>query len=277
VATLHVVRQRGLARPNETTSLDQHPARTKTRLDQPQRRQRTMPARNIIGTPLQKLWYTWRSHRFPWRKTYFVGADAPSPTAERDECVLTEPLTVGMDLEGNTFWEFRDRLQAHRPRRTVVHKDKSRDWADYAGAVSPAWHQWLRAAREAAPSIAEQEAEMARRTALARNAALADARWLAKPSLLNAVPHPPPRSKSANDSGLQRAQDVGRGEIGAELGGTRVEGPRDTGETAARAHDRKGEHSPWADAEKGRARGFKAGEWDPNAALPRRRGCGGSE
>lgn len=29
--------------------------------------------KHIVGTRWQKLWYTWRSHRFPWRKTYFVG------------------------------------------------------------------------------------------------------------------------------------------------------------------------------------------------------------
>ncbi|KAF8533881.1 hypothetical protein BDD12DRAFT_463554 [Trichophaea hybrida] len=146
-----------------------------------------MPAKHILGTPWQRLWYTWCSHRFPWRKSFFVG----------------------MDLEGNTFWEFRNRLNASRPRRTVVFKDKSLDWVDYASTVSPAWHQWLRATRIPAPTIEEQHAENTRQEVLAKNVVLADARWAAKPSLLNTGPHPPKDSvvesntKFCNDSGLQ--------------------------------------------------------------------------
>jgi len=180
-----------------------------------------MPSKNIIGTPLQKLWYTWRSHRFPWRKTYFIGRQCPRLLTNSGNPLLTDK--TGMDLEGNTFWEFRDRLQAHRPRRTVIFKDKSKDWVDYAHSVSPAWHQWLRATRLPAPTIEEQVEDNVRKQVLARNAAIADARWNAKPSLLNAGPHPPPDSvlesntKIANDLGLQRDQRVGRGEVGAEL------------------------------------------------------------
>jgi NADH:ubiquinone oxidoreductase subunit len=58
--------------------------------------------------------------------------------------------------------EFRDRLNASRPRRTVIFKDKSLDWADYASAVSPAWHQWLRATQIPAPTIEEQLANNSR-------------------------------------------------------------------------------------------------------------------
>ena len=36
--------------------------------------------KHIVGTKGQKLWYTWRSHRFPWRKTYFVGTSSPPPS-----------------------------------------------------------------------------------------------------------------------------------------------------------------------------------------------------
>lgn len=164
-----------------------------------------------------------------------------------------------MDLKGNTFWEFRDRLNASRPRRTVIFKDKNLDWVDYAGAVTPAWHQWLRATRIPAPSIEEQVDENKRQEGIAKNAALADARWAAKPSLLNVGPRPPP------DSGLQRDQKVGRGEVGADLGGKGSEVMLE-----ARAHGLRKE-DPWVEAEQ---EGFKAGEWDPNAKLPKIRSRG---
>ncbi|KAI5842246.1 hypothetical protein BZA05DRAFT_380075 [Tricharina praecox] len=226
-----------------------------------------MPSKNIIGTPLKKLWYTWRSHRFPWRKTYFIG----------------------MDLSGNTFWEYRDRLAAHRPRRSVTFSDPNLDWVDYASAVSPAWHQWLRATRVSAPTIEEQREDTRRQEVLAVNAARADARWEAMPSLVNAPPHPPRDSviesntKFANDSGLQRpgggggGQGVGRGEVGAEVGGKDIEGHREAGEKASSPHGLRGDKDPWAEAEIGRARGFKQGEWDPNANLPRVRSRGRSD
>lgn len=185
-----------------------------------------------------------------------------------------------MDLEGNTFWEFRHRLSASRPRRTVVFRDKSLDWVDYASAVSPAWHQWLRALRIHAPTIDEQLADNTRREVLKRNAALADARWAAKPSLLNAGPHPPPNSvpesntKPSNDSRLQQRQGVGCSEVGADLSGGRAEAPRLAGQDAGhRAHGSR-DHDPWATAEQGRGKSFKPGEWDPNASLPKTRSRG---
>ncbi|TGZ82508.1 hypothetical protein EX30DRAFT_363050 [Ascodesmis nigricans] len=162
----------------------------------------------IRSSPFKTLWYTWRSYRFPWRKRYFIG----------------------MDLNQNTFWEFRDRINASRPRRTVVFRDKSRDWVDYASDVSPQWHQWLRALRTAAPTIAEQENDLIRLQQLKAAAKLADARWNSKPSLLNVAPHPPVDSvlekntRWSSDSGLRREQEVGRvvvGDVGNGKGSAR--------------------------------------------------------
>jgi NADH dehydrogenase [ubiquinone] 1 alpha subcomplex assembly factor 2 len=191
-------------------------------------------------------------------------------------------IAAGMDLKGNTFWEFRDRLNTSRPRRTVIFKDKSLDWADYASAVTPAWHQWLRVTRIPAPTIEEQLANNTRQEVLAKNAALADARWAAKPSLLNAGPHPPEDSvlesntKFCNDSGLQRKQNMGRGEVGTDLGGKGVEVERKAGEdNRGRAHGLR-THGPWAECEDEKVRGFKPGEWDPNENLPKRRSAGRS-
>lgn len=136
-------------------------------------------------------------------------------------------------------------------------------------------------ARNEAPSIAEQHQDVMRLAALQRGAALADARWNAKPSLLNTGPHPPPNSvlesntKFSNDSGLQRRQDIGRGEVGADLeGGKSAEKVTVAGEeTGNRAHGlRKSADDPWADASRKSEEGFKHNEWDPNSMLPRGRG-----
>lgn len=179
-----------------------------------------------------------------------------------------------MDLEGNTFWEFRHRLSASRPRRTVVFRDKSLDWVDYASAVSPAWHQWLRALRIPAPTIDEQLADNTRREVLKRNAALADARWAAKPSLLNAGPALESNTKSSNGPRLQQRQGAGCSGVGADLGGGQAGAPRLADQDAGhRAHGIR-DHDRWATAEQGRGKGFRPGEWDPNASLPETRSRG---
>ena len=46
---------------------------------------------------LKQAWFKWKSLKLPWRRQYLVGAD----------------------LAGNTFWEFRDALNAGRWRRIV--------------------------------------------------------------------------------------------------------------------------------------------------------------
>lgn len=43
---------------------------------------------------------------------------------------------AGMDLRGNTFWEYRDRIHAHRPRRMVQPHDTSLSWLDSAAELS---------------------------------------------------------------------------------------------------------------------------------------------
>ena len=48
---------------------------------------------------LKRAWFQWKALRLPWRKQYLVGAD----------------------LSGNTFWEFKDAINANRMRRIVRH------------------------------------------------------------------------------------------------------------------------------------------------------------
>lgn len=78
---------------------------------------------------------------------------------------------------GNTFWEFKDQLNAERLRRTVRYSRKTH-YADVQ--VSPQWHQWLRHTRWEPPTLQEQAADVARQTQLKHNARLADERWAAK-------------------------------------------------------------------------------------------------
>jgi NADH dehydrogenase [ubiquinone] 1 alpha subcomplex assembly factor 2 len=120
----------------------------------------TMSANQI--SPLRQAWYRWKALKLPWRKRFLVG----------------------LDLQGNTFWEFRDALssQQHRMRRIVqcpptVHLSEVK--------ISPQWHQWLRHTRIEPPSLNEQSQDLIRQENLKVLAAQADARWAAKPSFLN--------------------------------------------------------------------------------------------
>lgn len=49
---------------------------------------------------LRQLWHSYKSLRLPWRRQFLVGAD----------------------LSGNTFWEFKDAMNAGRFRRMVKYK-----------------------------------------------------------------------------------------------------------------------------------------------------------
>ncbi|KAH3949759.1 NADH dehydrogenase 1 alpha subcomplex subunit [Parastagonospora nodorum] len=111
--------------------------------------------------PILRAWYEWRMKRFLWRKKWLVG----------------------FDLQGNTFWEFKDQLHALRNRRIAKY---SRDTHYGDVNVSPSWMQWLRHTRFDPPSIAEQQQEIRRQERMKMLAAQADARWASKPSALDA-------------------------------------------------------------------------------------------
>lgn len=56
--------------------------------------------------------------------------------------------------------------------------------------VPPAWHQWLRHTRSDPPSLSEQRAEVARQERIKLLAAQADARWEAKPKVMDGPASP---------------------------------------------------------------------------------------
>ncbi|KAL2017029.1 hypothetical protein VTK56DRAFT_2673 [Thermocarpiscus australiensis] len=126
-------------------------------------------------SPLLRVWYKWKMLRLPWRRQFLVG----------------------LDLQGNTYWEFLDRgsplpsstasasASANRIRwRRMVRCPRGVHHADVV--VPPAWHQWLRHTRADPPSLAEQAADVARQERIKVLAAQADARWEAKPRLTDA-------------------------------------------------------------------------------------------
>ncbi|KAF1937383.1 hypothetical protein EJ02DRAFT_56358 [Clathrospora elynae] len=111
--------------------------------------------------PIRRAWYEWKMKRFPWRKKWLVG----------------------FDLQGNTFWEFKDALHALRNRR-IAQYSRSTHFGDVQ--VSPSWMQWLRHTRFEPPSVAEQQQDLLRQERMKTLAAQADARWALKPSALDA-------------------------------------------------------------------------------------------
>ncbi|EKV07111.1 hypothetical protein PDIG_73850 [Penicillium digitatum PHI26] len=145
---------------------------------------------------VNSLWFKWKKLRLPWRKSFLVGED----------------------LAGNTFWEFKDVMNAARFRRIVrfdpkTHysdvkvtreyrqKMQARSWTTYLYSGTKGyetlesqltyylnaaqWHQWLRHVREHPPSIQEQEQDLVRQAQIKKLARLADERWASKASFLD--------------------------------------------------------------------------------------------
>ncbi|KFA75080.1 hypothetical protein S40288_04047 [Stachybotrys chartarum IBT 40288] len=116
--------------------------------------------------PLRQAWYKWKALRLPWRKRFLVG----------------------YDLQGNTYWEFRLTREANERWRRIVEYPRSTHLSQVK--VSPVWHQWLRYTRDTIPTISEQQAEVVRQARMKMLAAEADARWEAKPRVMEDVGTP---------------------------------------------------------------------------------------
>ncbi|RYP18160.1 hypothetical protein DL765_004086 [Monosporascus sp. GIB2] len=251
--------------------------------------------------PVLKAWYKWKSLRLPWRKRFLVG----------------------LDLRGNTYWEFRlvrgdptshpsgttTSASAHRsqqnqtptyPFRRIVHYPRSTHYSEVT--VPPAWHQWLRYQRAAAPTLEEQLADAARQERIKVLAAQADARWAAKPSYLDAPPAASPRQQRRQQEREQPGQEMGqavpalgtgksqpheraarewdhRAEDGVK---SHIESPADMlrarqaekqGERGDETQKKRAEDDPWKQADA--RRGGPSETWQPQAwnpsSAPRRR------
>ncbi|KAK3302446.1 uncharacterized protein B0T15DRAFT_305761 [Chaetomium strumarium] len=142
-------------------------------------------------SPLLRAWYKWKMLRLPWRRQFLVG----------------------LDLNGNTYWEFLDRgsrLPSPSPThpnlspvrwRRIVRYPRGTHNGDVV--VPPAWHQWLRHTRPDPPSLREQQAEVARQERIRLLAAQADARWEAKPRAMEGGPASPSSPEGRANLGLR--------------------------------------------------------------------------
>ncbi|KAK4192037.1 NADH-ubiquinone oxidoreductase assembly factor N7BML [Podospora australis] len=206
-------------------------------------------------TPFLKAWYRWKTLRLPWRRQFLVG----------------------LDLQGNTYWEFRDRgTTSSSPLtkwRRIVRYPGGRSTHPSDVVVPPQWHQWLRHTRPDPPSLAEQQADVIRQERLKILAAEADARWAAKPSYLDA---PDSRTKArqpplVGGSMLEEAKELPRDtkeEHEREREGTWEKMKK--GQQEVESKEAK-EKDPWKKARQG----APSDGWQPKAWTPGAGGGGG--
>ncbi|KAI1488769.1 hypothetical protein F5X96DRAFT_643732 [Biscogniauxia mediterranea] len=215
-----------------------------------------MSAKQI--SPLLKAWYRWKSLRLPWRNRFLVG----------------------LDLQGNTYWEFRLRGDVADRLRRIVQYPRDAHYSDVR--VPPQWHQWLRYRRDDAPTLAEQAADAARQARVRVLAAEADARWAAKPSLLDM---PQPSSSVRRQSGKQQEEGQEGVVREEERGDVEVEEEKRQGQGQVQARregaaappekeketEIKKKKDPWKQYQRGGpSETWQPAAWTPNAA-PRRR------
>ncbi|KAJ5476623.1 NADH:ubiquinone oxidoreductase17.2kDa subunit [Penicillium sp. IBT 31633x] len=190
---------------------------------------------------VNSLWFKWKKLRLPWRKSFLVGED----------------------LAGNTFWEFKDVLNASRFRR-IVRFDPKTHFSDVQ--VTPQWHQWLRHVRQHPPSLEEQRQDLVRQAQIKQLARLADERWASKASFLDKPktqqPVPPTQSHgttldppAANAAPAQQAPTSTTSPNTAPKANPAPGEPKKT---------QKEKENPWA-----RANSTNPGEeWQPEAWSP---------
>ncbi|ROW17658.1 hypothetical protein VPNG_00602 [Cytospora leucostoma] len=197
-------------------------------------------------SPLLRTWYKWKALRLPWRKRFLIG----------------------LDLDGNTYWEFRDlRGDPNDPAvrwRRIVEYPRNTHYGEVK--VPPQWHQWLRYTRQQPPSIQEQHAEVRRQHQIKYLAAEADARWEAKPRLTDApaqAPRPPVAALGGRAArGAPPAQEAQPEERSKQeetvTAGVKQE---QTQKTSRKDPSKK---DPW----KQHRRGGPSEEWQPNSWTP---------
>ncbi|KXJ94841.1 hypothetical protein Micbo1qcDRAFT_160148 [Microdochium bolleyi] len=209
----------------------------------------------MAGKPAGRIlqaWYQWKALRLPWRKRFLVG----------------------LDLQGNTYWEFRlrrgdpppritssataDDFQAVRFRR-IVQYPRSSHLSDVK--IPPAWHQWLRYQRPDPPSLNEQAQDVARQGRMKVLAAQADQRWNAKPSLLDM----PTAAGAGRASDAAGPVPVPAAEHQSQQQTAHPAGPADSSRRAQKITEEEASSSnPWKKASKG----GPSEEWQPQAWSP---------
>lgn len=193
--------------------------------------------------PIKRAWYEWKMLRFPWRKRWLVGTFAHNKSLTlQPRNILTYP---GFDLQGNTFWEFKDALHSMRNRR-IAKYSRSTHYGDVK--IGPSWMQWLRHTRFEPPTIQEQQADVQRLANIKLLAARADERWASKPSALDApdkqqpiqvLESRDPKSGLVQTNAEQELRSRGEAARSAEAGTEEPERP---------AHEMRADVAPGAEA-----------------------------
>lgn len=113
----------------------------------------------MLGIPRKtQLWHRWKSLRnIPFRRKWFVG----------------------YDLDGNTYWEFRDHNNPGRLRRQIAHNRPYFLFGKYN--VHPMWMQWLQFTRHRAPTLVDLVNDAKRLQRIRILAQHADAKWKSVP------------------------------------------------------------------------------------------------
>ncbi|EME83082.1 uncharacterized protein MYCFIDRAFT_36596 [Pseudocercospora fijiensis CIRAD86] len=202
---------------------------------------------------IRRAWFKWKQLRLPWRKTFLIG----------------------FDLSGNTFWEFKDALNANRWRR-IVRYSRATHYADVK--ISPQWHQWLRHTRDKPPTIQEQQYDVSRQAMMKQLAAEADERWKSIPSYLDKpnVQQPQPAMGVQDPGGyasqtepehkqgvtnlvgeLEKVEAVSEGQDTKEI---------DEGRLKGKSKEKRGpKPNPWEHLQ---PKGNPGEEWQPNSWTP---------
>ncbi|KAL1966713.1 hypothetical protein VTN77DRAFT_3910 [Rasamsonia byssochlamydoides] len=189
--------------------------------------------------PVNSLWFKWKSLRLPWRRSFLVG----------------------VDLDGNTFWEFKDALNSNRLRRIVKYNRKTH-YADVK--ISPQWHQWLRYVRNDPPSLEEQQQDVIRQLQIKKLAQLADERWASKPSYLDRpqTQQPGPATRTS-DATLNPPTNAAPSPDRRPGVANAVQGQAELQEQAGKI---KPDTNPWARQAGGPSENWQPESWTPTAA-----------
>jgi len=220
-------------------------------------------------TPLRKAWLRWKSLRLPWRKKFLVG----------------------LDLTGNTYWEFKDTRSSTSTRlRRIVEYPTTVHHSDVSSKITPAWHQWLRHTRRDPPSLTEQAQDVARLENLKVLAAQADARWAAKGRIVG----PPAGERAPQVPLFGGGMAMGGAAVGSGAGSqgraealpqgqeqvpdqekhhlyrpSEVRGQEEA--TAPKRQAKEAKDDPWKQARGGPSEDWQPQGWDPNATVTKRR------
>lgn len=196
-------------------------------------------------------------------------------------CLLRTSLSVsfiGQDLSGNTFWEFKDALNANRFRRIVKYNNRIHygdvkitrtlnphfifsKLALITYYVSAQWHQWLRYVRHDPPSIEEQQRDVVRQIQMKKLAQLADERWASKPSYLDKpqTQQPAPVTRTS-DPTIHPTESSGSAPDARPGVENAVESQAEGGKKE------QAEKKPWAKVPSGPSETWQPESWTPSAA-----------